>query len=200
MTSLAEGWTQQNRNQLKFFSHLEDSQMNAHLLHNKHLKEPFPHLFFLSHTHHHHQHPALSHRPYLNNHHLTPQQHLSPPHTTHSHNGFLNREQGQPRSCRQGRRHACLGTRPLCARCSEYERKSAESEENNEEERELEKTERFEYEKQTRLAAAERLARMQGNQPKNESTNSFRQKENIHVSQPILHNHSKSGAAAMGQH
>ncbi|KAF9214647.1 hypothetical protein BGZ59_003285 [Podila verticillata] len=82
----------------------------------------------------------------------------------------------------------------------EYERKSAESEENNEEERELEKTERFEYEKQTRLAAAERLARMQGNQPKNESTNSFRQKENIHVSQPILHNHSKSGAAAMGQH
>ncbi|KAG0070042.1 hypothetical protein BGZ89_001546 [Linnemannia elongata] len=67
---------------------------------------------------------------------------------------------------------------------------------NNEDERELEKTDQFEYEKQTRLAAAERLARMQENQPKNEINNSFRQKENIHVGQPILHNHSKSGAAA----
>ncbi|KAF9092049.1 hypothetical protein BGX29_005204 [Mortierella sp. GBA35] len=66
----------------------------------------------------------------------------------------------------------------------------------NEDERELEKLERFEYEKQTRLAAGERLARMQENQPKNEVTNNFRQRENIHVNQPILHNHSKSGAAA----
>ncbi|KAG0035170.1 hypothetical protein BGZ81_000091 [Podila clonocystis] len=81
----------------------------------------------------------------------------------------------------------------------EYERKVA-SEENNDEERELEKTERFEYEKQTRIAAAERLARMQENHPKNETNNNFRQKENIYVSQPILHNHSKSGSAAIGQH
>ncbi|KAG0376800.1 hypothetical protein BGX24_007193 [Mortierella sp. AD032] len=71
-----------------------------------------------------------------------------------------------------------------------------DSETNNEDERELEKMERFEYEKQTRLAAGERLARMQENQPKNQINNTFRQKENIHVSQPILHNHSKSGAAA----
>lgn len=43
-----------NRNQLKFFSQLEDSQMNAHLLHNKHLKDPpfltFP-FSFLSFSH-----------------------------------------------------------------------------------------------------------------------------------------------------
>ncbi|KAF9338841.1 hypothetical protein BGZ91_007761 [Linnemannia elongata] len=71
-----------------------------------------------------------------------------------------------------------------------------DSEHNNEDERELEKMERFEYEKQTRLAAGERLARMQENQPKNEITNNFRQRENIIVGQPILHNHSKSGAAA----
>lgn len=69
-------------------------------------------------------------------------------------------------------------------------------EHNNEDERELEKMERFEYEKQTRLAAGERLARMQENQPKNEVNNNFRQRENIFVAQPILHNHSKSGAAA----
>jgi hypothetical protein len=37
---------------------------------------------------------------------------------------------------------------------------------------------------------------MHENQPKNEIINSFRQRENIIVSQPILHNHSKSGAAA----
>ncbi|KAF9961380.1 hypothetical protein BGZ72_003862 [Mortierella alpina] len=71
-----------------------------------------------------------------------------------------------------------------------------ENENENEDERELEKMERFEYEKQTRLAAGERLARMQQNQPKHEPTNNFRQKENIYVNQPILHNHSKSGAAA----
>ncbi|KAG0037550.1 hypothetical protein BGZ82_002321 [Podila clonocystis] len=71
-----------------------------------------------------------------------------------------------------------------------------ETEAENEDERNLERLERFEYEKQTRLAAGERLARMQENHPKNESTNNFRQKENIQVCQPILHNHSKSGAAA----
>lgn len=82
----------------------------------------------------------------------------------------------------------------------EYERKlpaeEEEAETNNEDERELEKQDRFEYEKQTRLAAGERLARMQENHPKNEIHNNFRQKENIHVQQPILHTHSKSGAAA----
>ncbi|KAF9292138.1 hypothetical protein BGZ68_010393 [Mortierella alpina] len=81
----------------------------------------------------------------------------------------------------------------------EHERKlpNDKGDENeNEDERELEKMERFEYEKQTRLAAGERLARMQQNQPKHEPTNNFRQKENIFVNQPILHNHSKSGAAA----
>ncbi|KAF9116207.1 hypothetical protein BGX27_004314 [Mortierella sp. AM989] len=72
-----------------------------------------------------------------------------------------------------------------------------EAENQNEEERQLEKTERLEHEKQTRLAAGERLARMQENVPKNEVNNNFRQNQNIHVSQPILHNHSKSGAAAM---
>ncbi|KAG0337354.1 hypothetical protein BG004_007675 [Podila humilis] len=81
----------------------------------------------------------------------------------------------------------------------EYERKTEGSEENNEDERELEKMDKFEYDKQTRIAAAERLARMQQNQPKHEPNNNFRQKENIYVSQPVLHNHSKSGAAAMGQ-
>jgi hypothetical protein len=66
----------------------------------------------------------------------------------------------------------------------------------NEDERELEKLERFEYEKQTRLDAGERLARMHENQPKREINNTFRQKENMPVMQPILHNHTKSGAAA----
>ncbi|KAG0254736.1 hypothetical protein BG011_005546 [Mortierella polycephala] len=78
----------------------------------------------------------------------------------------------------------------------EYERKTQDDEEANEDERELEKTEKFEYERQTRLAAGERMARMQGNQPKHEPTNNFRQKENIYVNQPVLHNHNKSGAAA----
>ncbi|KAF9392399.1 hypothetical protein CPB97_002091 [Podila verticillata] len=83
----------------------------------------------------------------------------------------------------------------------EHDAKKAqnETEAENEDERNLERTERFEYEKQTRLAAGERLARMQENHPKNETTNSFRQKENIHVSQPILHNNTKSGAAAQQQ-
>ncbi|KAG0377094.1 hypothetical protein BGX24_006724 [Mortierella sp. AD032] len=78
----------------------------------------------------------------------------------------------------------------------EHDRKIANTEETNEDETELEKTDQFEHDKQTRIAAAERLARMQENQPKNEINNTFRQKENIHVGQPILHNHSKSGAAA----
>ncbi|KAF9426163.1 hypothetical protein BGZ94_006858 [Podila epigama] len=79
----------------------------------------------------------------------------------------------------------------------EHERKQANTDDaQNEDERNLERLERFEYEKQTRLDAGERLARMQENHPKNEATNNFRQKENIYVSQPILHNHQKSGAAA----
>ncbi|KAG0216254.1 hypothetical protein BGX28_004619 [Mortierella sp. GBA30] len=85
----------------------------------------------------------------------------------------------------------------------EHERKlpnEKEDREDNEDERELEKMERFEYEKLTRLAAGERLARMQENHPKKESVNSFRQKENIHVNQPLLHTHTKSGAAAQPQH
>ncbi|KAG0003173.1 hypothetical protein BGZ65_001939 [Modicella reniformis] len=69
----------------------------------------------------------------------------------------------------------------------------------NEEESELEKLERFEYEKQTRLAAGERLARMQENHPKNEANNNFRQNQNIQVNQPILHNHQKSGGG-IAQH
>ncbi|KAI1314859.1 hypothetical protein EDD11_001635 [Mortierella claussenii] len=73
--------------------------------------------------------------------------------------------------------------------------KEAEKEK-NEDERELEKMERFEYEKQTRIAAGERLARMQENQPKHEFNNNFKQTQNIQVQQPILHTHSKSGAAA----
>jgi hypothetical protein len=71
---------------------------------------------------------------------------------------------------------------------------------NDEDERELEKLERLEYEKQTRLAAGERLARMQENHPRNEVTNNFRQNQNIHVNQPILHTHQKSGAAVVAQH
>ncbi|KAF9934909.1 hypothetical protein FBU30_010176 [Linnemannia zychae] len=78
----------------------------------------------------------------------------------------------------------------------EYERKQPDTEENNEEERELQKADQFEYEKNTRMAAAERLARMQENQPKREPQNNFRQKENIFIGQPILHNHIKSGASA----
>ncbi|KAF9579888.1 hypothetical protein BGW38_003675 [Lunasporangiospora selenospora] len=79
----------------------------------------------------------------------------------------------------------------------EYERKQAEEGEENEHERQLEKTEQFEHEKQARLDAGERLARMQENHPRNEVNNSFRQRENFQVNQPILHTHSKSGAAAM---
>ncbi|KAG0369573.1 hypothetical protein BC939DRAFT_460738 [Gamsiella multidivaricata] len=80
----------------------------------------------------------------------------------------------------------------------EYERK-VENDEQNEEERQLEKTDQFEQDKMGRIAAGERLARMQENQPKHEPNNNFRQKENIYVNQPILHTHNKSGAAASGQ-
>ncbi|KAF9439191.1 hypothetical protein BGZ76_009363 [Entomortierella beljakovae] len=79
----------------------------------------------------------------------------------------------------------------------EYERKTEDNEADNEDEREIEKIDKFEYDKQTRIAAAERLARMQENHPKTEINNNFRQKENFHVIQPILHNHNKSGSAAM---
>ncbi|KAG0234930.1 hypothetical protein BGW42_006029 [Actinomortierella wolfii] len=75
----------------------------------------------------------------------------------------------------------------------------ANKEENNEDEREIERSERFEYERLTRQAAAERQAREYQNHPKNEKLNSFRQRENIFVNQPILHTHSKSGAAALNQ-
>ncbi|KAF9304573.1 hypothetical protein BGZ74_001235 [Mortierella antarctica] len=71
-----------------------------------------------------------------------------------------------------------------------------ETEAEDEDERNLERLERFEYEKQTRLAAGERLSKWQENHPKNETINNFRQKENIHVNQPILHTHNKSGSAA----
>ncbi|KAG0316166.1 hypothetical protein BGZ99_007014 [Dissophora globulifera] len=82
----------------------------------------------------------------------------------------------------------------------EYERKVETEESNdNEDERELEKTDQFEYEKNTRIAAGERLARMQENQPKHQPQNNFRQKENIFVNQPILHTHNKSGGAAVNQ-
>ncbi|KAF9578666.1 hypothetical protein BGW38_005430 [Lunasporangiospora selenospora] len=79
----------------------------------------------------------------------------------------------------------------------EHERKPQNEEEtqNNEDERELEKMERFEYEKNTRMAAADRQAKMYNNQPKQETINTFRQKENIQVQQPILHSHIKSGAS-----
>ncbi|KAF9898933.1 hypothetical protein BX616_003437 [Lobosporangium transversale] len=81
----------------------------------------------------------------------------------------------------------------------EHERKpndkDADKKHPNEDERELEKLERFEYEKQTRLAAGERLARMQENQPKHQPNNNFKQTQNIQVHQPVLHNHTKSGAA-----
>ncbi|KAG0368454.1 hypothetical protein BC939DRAFT_29787 [Gamsiella multidivaricata] len=65
----------------------------------------------------------------------------------------------------------------------------------NADQQELEKLERFEYEKQTRKAAGERLARMYERQPKHEITNNFRQNQNIYVDQPVLHNHEKSGGA-----
>ncbi|KAF8961784.1 hypothetical protein BGZ46_001290 [Entomortierella lignicola] len=69
--------------------------------------------------------------------------------------------------------------------------------EKDEDERQLEKTEQFEYEKQTRLDAGERLARMQENHPKHEPQNNFKQNQNIQVHQPILHTHSKSGGGAL---
>ncbi|KAG0243223.1 hypothetical protein BGX31_011032 [Mortierella sp. GBA43] len=81
----------------------------------------------------------------------------------------------------------------------DHEKKQDKDEDKNttEDERELEKMERFEYEKQTRLAAGERLARMQENHPKNEFNNNFKQSNNIQVNQPILHTHQKSGGAAI---
>ncbi|KAF9944126.1 hypothetical protein BGZ65_012569, partial [Modicella reniformis] len=63
----------------------------------------------------------------------------------------------------------------------------------------LERTDKLEYDRLGKMAAAERLAKMEENHPKNESHTNFRQKENIVVDQPIRHNHSKSGAAAVGQ-
>ncbi|KAF8933960.1 hypothetical protein BGZ58_006028 [Dissophora ornata] len=81
----------------------------------------------------------------------------------------------------------------------EYEAKKdkdKDEEETNEDQRELEKLERFEYEKMTRIAAGERLAKHYQNQPKHEATNNFKQAQNIYVDQPILHNHIKSGASA----
>ncbi|KAF9116340.1 hypothetical protein BGX27_003333 [Mortierella sp. AM989] len=77
----------------------------------------------------------------------------------------------------------------------EHERKIENKEENNEEERELERIDKLEYDRQTRLAAGERLAKMQQNHPKHEPINSYRQNQNTQVHQPILHTHGKSGAA-----
>ncbi|KAF9175785.1 hypothetical protein BGX21_002184 [Mortierella sp. AD011] len=80
----------------------------------------------------------------------------------------------------------------------EFEHKTEkDKEENNEEQRELERAEKFELDRLGRMAAGERLAKIQGNQPKNEPFTNFRQKENIPLTQPVLHNHSKSGAAAL---
>ncbi|KAF9437040.1 hypothetical protein BGZ76_002161 [Entomortierella beljakovae] len=80
----------------------------------------------------------------------------------------------------------------------EHRRPSADKEEEmNEDERQLEKLEQLEVEKQTRLAEGERLARMQEIHPKKEPHNNFKQNQNIHVGQPILHNHTKSGASAL---
>lgn len=80
----------------------------------------------------------------------------------------------------------------------EYERK-AEPEENNEEERELEKADKFEHDRLGKMAAAERLAKMDENLPKHDAHSNFHRNENIAIVQPIRHNHSKSGAAAVGQ-
>ncbi|KAF9977157.1 hypothetical protein BGZ73_006828 [Actinomortierella ambigua] len=87
---------------------------------------------------------------------------------------------------------------PLVRKDHEKKRE-VNTEENNEDQRELERAEQFEYEKMTRLAAAERQARDYQNHPKNEKSNNFRQRENIYVNQPILHTHNKSGAAALNQ-
>ncbi|KAF9342411.1 hypothetical protein BGX26_007594, partial [Mortierella sp. AD094] len=58
----------------------------------------------------------------------------------------------------------------------EHRRPSADkdAEAEDEDERQLEKLEQLEYERQTRLAAGERLARMQENQPKHEFNNNFK--------------------------
>ncbi|KAG0234360.1 hypothetical protein BGX31_004585 [Mortierella sp. GBA43] len=80
----------------------------------------------------------------------------------------------------------------------EHERKT-EPEENNEDERELEKADKFEHDLLGKMAAAERLAKMDGNQPKHDFHSNNRHKENIVIDQPIRHTHNKSGAAAMGQ-
>ncbi|GJJ75693.1 hypothetical protein EMPS_08051 [Entomortierella parvispora] len=115
-------------------------------------------------------------------------------------NSELENKAGHSAATKVGGKRVPAADHPVPVVRKEYERKLPEEEEantaDNEDERELEKQDRFEYEKQTRLAAGERLARMQENHPKKEIHNNFRQKENIHVQQPILHTHNKSGAAA----
>lgn len=80
----------------------------------------------------------------------------------------------------------------------EHERKT-EPEEDNEDEQQLEKADKFEHDRLGKMAAAERLAKMDGNLPKHDFHSNFRQKENISIDQPIRHTHNKSGAAAVGQ-
>ncbi|KAF9179215.1 hypothetical protein BGZ51_005179 [Haplosporangium sp. Z 767] len=106
---------------------------------------------------------------------------------------------GRPAATKVGGMRVPNADHPVPVVRKEHERKlplEKADDEKNEDERQLEKQEKFEYERQTRLAAGERLARMQENQPKNQFTNNFKQKQNIYVDQPVLHNHDKSGAAA----
>lgn len=81
----------------------------------------------------------------------------------------------------------------------EHERKVEPEEETNEDERQLEKADKLEHDKLGKMAAAERLAKMEENQPKHDQHSNFRQKENIAIVQPVRHTHVKSGAAAVGQ-
>ncbi|KAF9923143.1 hypothetical protein FBU30_006765 [Linnemannia zychae] len=109
---------------------------------------------------------------------------------------------GRPAATKVGGRRVSAPDHPVPVVRKEYERKDSKdydpdaNSDTNWEEREIEKIERFEYEKLSRLAAGERLSHIQANQPKQQKTNNFRQKENIFVNQPILHNHEKSGSAA----
>ncbi|KAF9360314.1 hypothetical protein BGX34_007847 [Mortierella sp. NVP85] len=80
----------------------------------------------------------------------------------------------------------------------EHDRKT-EPEEGNEDEQQLEKADKFEHDRLGKMAAAERLAKMEEYQPKHDFHGNFRQKENIVIDQPIRHTHNKSGAAAIGQ-
>ncbi|KAG0303370.1 hypothetical protein BGZ98_006757 [Dissophora globulifera] len=110
---------------------------------------------------------------------------------------------GHSAANRVGGRRVSLPDHPVPVVRKEFERKLPEDadkdKEDNEDERELERLEKFEYEKMTRMAEAERQAMSYQNQPKRQFHSNFQQKENIHVFQPILHTHTKSGGAAQSQ-